>query len=242
VTTGYEPLNTLKPVGDNIWVVDGPHISFYGLPFSTRMTVIRLANGELFVHSPIALTDELKSEVSALGKVRHLVSPNWIHYAYIADWQKAFADTVAWASPNVRPRAIKYKADIAFDRDLGGVAEPEWGDKIDQLIAYGSKAHVEVVFFHKASKTLILTDLIENFEKQKLPWWLRHIIRIAGNVDPDGKAPIDMRLSFNRGKEKLRAAVQQMIDWGPERVILAHGRWYERDAVKELRRAFRWVL
>ena len=106
MTTGYEPLNTLKPVGDDIWTVDGPHISFYGLPFSTRMTVIRLANGELFIHSPIALTAELKAEVLALGAVRHLVSPNWIHYAYIADWQKAFADTVAWASPNVRPRAI----------------------------------------------------------------------------------------------------------------------------------------
>jgi hypothetical protein len=242
VTTGYEPLNTLKPVGDDIWVVDGPHISFYGLPFSTRMTVIRLASGDLFIHSPIALTDGLKAEVSALGEVKHLVSPNWIHYAYIADWQKAFADTVAWASPNVRPRAIKYKVDIAFDRDLGEVAEPEWADEIDQLIAFGSKAHVEVVFFHKASKTLILTDLIENFEKKKLPWWFRFMIGLAGNVDPDGKAPVDMRMSFIGGKAKLRVAVQQMIEWGPERVILAHGRWYERDGIKELRRAFRWVL
>ncbi len=240
--TGYEPLNTLKPVGDNIWIVDGPHIAFYGLPFSTRMTIIRLANGELFIHSPIALTDDLKAEVSALGKVRHLVSPNWIHYAYIADWQKAFADTVAWASPNVRMRAVKHKVDIAFDRDLGEVAEPDWTEEIDQLIVFGSKVHVEVVFFHKASKTLILTDLIENFEKPKLPWWLRFAIGLAGNVDPDGKAPIDMRMSFLGGKSKLRVAVQQMIDWAPERVILAHGRWYERDGTIELRRAFRWVL
>ncbi len=240
--TGYEPLNTLKPVGENIWIVDGPHISFYGLPFSTRMTVIRLASGDLFIHSPIALTDALKSEVSALGKVRHLISPNWIHYAYIADWQKAFTDTIAWAPPNVRARAIKHKVDIAFDRDLGEVAEPDWAEEIDQLVAFGSKTHVEVVFFHKASKTLILTDLIENFEKPKLPRWLRFMIGLAGNVDPDGKAPIDMRMSFLGGKAKLRAAVQQMIDWAPERIILAHGRWYERDGTIELRRAFRWVL
>jgi hypothetical protein len=33
-----------------------------------------------------------------------------------------------------------------------------------------------------------------------------------------------------------------MIAWNPERVILAHGRWYERDGAQELRRAFRWVL
>ena len=242
MTTGYEPLNTLKPVGDDIWIVDGPHISFYGLPFSTRMTVIRLASGDLLIHSPTVLTDGLEAEVTALGNVRHLVSPNWIHYAYIADWQKAFIGTVAWASPNVRPRALKYEVDIAFDRDLGEVAEPEWADEVDQLIVHGSRAHVEVVFFHKASKTLILTDLIENFEKPKLPWWLRYVIGLAGNVDPDGKAPVDMRMSFIGGKAKLRAAVQQMIDWGPEQVVLAHGRWYERDGTKELRRAFRWVL
>lgn len=242
MTTGYEPLNTLKPVGDNIWIADGPHIKFYGMPFSTRMTVIRLANGDLFIHSPIALTDGLKAEVAALGRVRHLVSPNWIHYAYIADWQEAFADTFAWAAPNVRARAVKYKVDIEFDRDLGEMAEADWAGEIEQVIVHGSKAHVEVVFFHNTSKTLILTDLIENFESQKLPWWLRPIIWIAGNVDPDGKTPVDMRMTFKRGKPELRAAVEKMIAWGPERIILAHGRWYERDAVAELHRAFRWVL
>jgi hypothetical protein len=33
-----------------------------------------------------------------------------------------------------------------------------------------------------------------------------------------------------------------MIGWAPERIILAHGRWYPRDGVAELERAFRWVL
>ncbi len=76
--TGYEPLNTPKPVADNIWVVDGEAISFYGLPFTTRMTIVRLSNGDLFIHSPIALTKALRQQVELLGTVRHLVSPNWI--------------------------------------------------------------------------------------------------------------------------------------------------------------------
>jgi hypothetical protein len=33
-----------------------------------------------------------------------------------------------------------------------------------------------------------------------------------------------------------------MMAWEPERIIIAHGRWYEGNAVAELRRAFRWVL
>jgi hypothetical protein len=32
-----------------------------------------------------------------------------------------------------------------------------------------------------------------------------------------------------------------MIAWEPERVILAHGRWYDRAGAAELRRAFRDV-
>jgi hypothetical protein len=45
----------------------------------------------------------------------------------------------------------------------------------------------------------------------------------------------------NAGKA-VRTAAERMIAWNPERVIMAHGRWYDGNAVAELRRAFRWVL
>jgi len=240
--TGYEPLNIPKQVDDNIWVVDGEVIRFYGLPFTTRMTLVRLSNGDLLVHSPIALTTELKEHVEKLGAVRHLISPNWIHYAFISEWAQAFPNTIAWASPGVKERAGKYNSPVIFDRDLGEVAETEWSGEIEQMIVHGHMIHHEVVFFHNASKTLILTDLIENFEAGKISWWLRPLVWFAGILDPDGKAPVDMRLGFYKGKSELRVAVQKMIMWHPERIILAHGRWYQSNGLAELRRAFRWVL
>lgn len=238
----YSPINQLKPVGENIWIVDGEAIDFYGLPFTTRMTIIRLKNGDLFCHSPIGLTKDLAQQVKQLGNVRHLVSPNWIHYAYIPEWVKEFENTIAWASPNVRARAKKFKVDIKFDDDLAESADRAWAEEIEQIIVRGSKGHIEVVFFHKPSKTLILTDLIENFEPQKISWAFRLLAKFAGNLDPDGKAPIDMRLSFLFGKKKLKQAVEQMLTWQPEKVILSHGRWYETDAIGQLKRSFRWVL
>jgi hypothetical protein len=51
-----------------------------------------------------------------------------------------------------------------------------------------------------------------------------------------------MRIGFLRQRKAVRVAVRRMIAWEPERIIIAHGRWYERDATVELRRAFRWVL
>jgi len=89
----YQPINTLKLVDENIWIVDGSvvRMAMYGMmiPFSTRMTIVRLNNGELWCHSPIALTEGLKTEIDSLGLVRHLISPNKIHYVHISTWAKA---------------------------------------------------------------------------------------------------------------------------------------------------------
>lgn len=244
--TGYEPLFTLKPAGPEIWVVDGPSIDFYGLPFSTRMTVVRLADGGLWVHSPIPLEGALAAELAALGPVQALVAPNWIHYYYLPQWQARFPSAQTWAAPGVQARAAKAGLTIRVDHTLGAEeAAAGWSGEIAALLVEGSSVHHEAVFFHKVSKTLVLTDLIENFEAAKLPRWARPLVWLAGTRDPDGKAPIDMRWSFRLkrgGMARLRAALAVMLEWAPERVIVAHGRWYPQDGVKELRRAFRWAL
>lgn len=99
----------------------------------------------------------------------------------------------------------------------------------------------EAVFFHLKSRTLLLTDLIENFETERIGSPLMRFLTWIGGVrDPDGSTPRDMRLTFRRDKAALKAAVTCMIGWDPERIILAHGRWYDRNGRAELERAFRW--
>jgi hypothetical protein len=89
----------------------------------------------------------------------------------------------------------------------------------------------------------VITDLIENFEPKKLGFGLmRWLTWLGGVQDPDGQMPRDMRLTFSRHRMQLRRAIETMITWQPERIILAHGRWYDADATNELRRAFRWLL
>src|SRR3546814_4013897 len=87
----YPPLNTLKPVTDGLWIVDGPVIRFGmpwpKMPFPTRMTVIRLEGG-LVVHSPTALTADLEAEIELLGPPRWIVGPNRIHYRWIPEWRE----------------------------------------------------------------------------------------------------------------------------------------------------------
>lgn len=241
----YEPINTLKPVAENIWIVDGPviHMQMYRLqvPFTTRMTVVRLDNEDLFLHSPTKLHPALQEEIEALGTIKHLVSPNKIHYAHVLTWGEAYPDAIKWASPGVRERAKSVGLQVRFDRELAEEPNPPWATEIDQLVFQGSRFMEEYVFFHKASRTLILTDLIENFEAERVSRGWRLLVRLAGSMHPDGKAPLDLRMTF-RGREKqAQVAVRQMLAWQPERVLLAHGRWYPANGVAELRRAFRWV-
>ena len=92
----YEPINVYKPVAPNIGIVDGPfeYLTVGGLkmplPFTTRMTVVHLSNGDLFLHSPIKFDETLAKELNGLWRVRHLISPNQFHYAHIGEWAKAF--------------------------------------------------------------------------------------------------------------------------------------------------------
>lgn len=207
------------------------------------MTVVRLDNGDVWLHSPTAFDEALAQELRALGRVKHLIAPNWIHYAYIAEWQSVFPEAVAWAAPGVAKRAASRKIEMRIDYDLKPAkAEAPWQGQLEQMVVQGSRVHQEAVFFHKASKTLILTDLIENFESQNVPWWMRMFAGLANIMDPDGQMPRDMRMTFRGQYHTLRAAVERMLSWQPDRIILAHGRWYEVDAEAELRRAFRFVF
>ena len=104
----YEPINSYKPLAPNIGIADGPieRVGLLGMkmpwPFTTRMTVVQLASGDLFLHSPIAFDAALAKRLRSLGRVRHLVSPNRGHYAHIGEWAREFPDAIAWASPGVR--------------------------------------------------------------------------------------------------------------------------------------------
>lgn len=141
----------------------------------------------------------------------------------------------------MRERAASQHIEVIFDADLDDAPPPAWAGTIDQLRFVGSRLIEEIVFFHRPASTLILADLIENFEPSRLSTPMRWLARLGGVLDPDGKAPLDMRLTFIGHKDRARACLARMLAWQPRRVILAHGRCYFDHAGTELRRAFRWL-
>lgn len=239
----YPPLNVLKPIADDVWIVDGPVVHMrYGigtLPFSTRMTIVRLRGGRLWIHSPTELTDDLKAAVAGLGEVAFLIAPNRLHWVYLGAWQTAFPAVETHVAPKVEANADE--GGFRVDRMLAAEPAEGWAGEIDQVLVPGSFM-TEVDFFHRPSRTLVLTDLIENFEADHVHGLLSEtVMGIGGVLDPHGSTPRDLRMTFLAHKAEVRQAAEVMVGWAPERVILSHGRCYLDNGTEELRRALAWT-
>ena len=226
----------LEQIDQSVWLVEGDTVSFLTFPYSTRMAIVRLADGDLWVWSPTRLDEELAAAVRELGPVRHLVAPNKIHHLFLSEWAREWPEARLYAAPGLTGK----RRDLDFAAELGDEPPAEWKEEIDQVVFRGSFFVDEVVFFHRASRTLFVTDLIQKFEPQAIPAWQRWIMRLNSLVGPDGSTPREWRLAFlNRGP--ARAALRKALDWDPERIVIAHGTWVRRDGRAALARSLAWL-
>jgi Domain of unknown function (DUF4336) len=95
----------LKQFGHEIWTADGPDVVVVGFRYPTRMAVIKLTDGSLFIWSPIQLMDSLRPEVEALGQVRYIIAPNSLHHLFLREWKRAYPRAKVYAPPGLRRSA-----------------------------------------------------------------------------------------------------------------------------------------
>jgi hypothetical protein len=226
----------LKDFGREIWTVDGPNVAVIGFRYPTRMAVIRLSDGGLFIWSPIQLTDSLRAEVNAAGEVRHIIAPNSLHHLFLREWKHAYSGAKIYAPPGLR----KKREDIVFDADLGSAPSPDWVGEIDQVLMHGNLITTEVVFFHARSGTVLFTDLIQQIPANLISGWRTIVAKLDLMVGPEPSVPRKFRAAFtNRGA--ARESLERILAWPAEKVLMAHGTPVENDARSYLRRAFGWL-
>jgi len=231
----------LQPLGPNLWVADGGAVSFFGFDYPTRMTVVRLDDGGLWLWSPTEIGTELQAEVRALGPVRHLVSPNKLHHLFLGAWRASFPDAKLWGTQSTIARfpALNFSGALTDD------PPSDWAGQIDQFHFNNSPLLDEVLFFHRQSRTAMIADLSQPFSQEFLerhwPGWLRWIARRAKMVEGWGYPPIELRFSFRR-RAAARAKVLALIAEDPASVVVAHGEIVPCGGAAFLRRAFSWLL
>lgn len=226
----------LEEFGPSIYSADGPAVSFYGFPYPTRMAVVRLSDSSVWVWSPIALSDELVNAITAIGPVRHIVSPNKIHHLFLAEWAERWPKARLYAPPGLANR----RRDLSFDEELGDEPNPAWAADIDQVIFRGSLAMEEVVFFHRASRTAIICDLIQRHPEAAMKGWKGMLMRLDSLVGKDGSTPREWRASFIR-RSKARKAREKVLGWQPDRLLIAHGECAQDGATSVIDQALGWI-
>ena len=230
----------LKEHAPGLWTADGQVDK--GVPkflqkydFSTRMTVIRLTDGGLFLHSPIRLDGGLRAELDGLGEVRAIVAPNKFHHLFAGDACAAYPNAKLYGALGL---PLKRK-DLKFAGMLGDEPRPEWRGDIEQRTIKGASMLNEVAFFHPASRTLILTDLVFNVPKDR-PWGIPLVFRLMGAGGRCG--PHRFVRWMIRDKEGARESLGLIMRWDFDRVIVAHGDVIEGGGHKKVRDAFGFIL
>jgi len=223
----------MRELDENLWVQEVP-FGFLGIRVGARMTVVRLADGSLFLHSPVALDETLRKDLDALGPVRWVVAPNKFHHLFIAPYRDAYPDARLYAAPGLREK----RSHLPFDAELSDLAPPEWKDQIDQQILHGMPQINEVAFLHRASRTLILTDAAFNvFEVESLPTQL--FFRLMGVYKRFGASKLYRRMV--RDPVATRRAIDTILRWNFERIIVSHGIVLQRGGPRMLRAAWSWL-
>ena len=222
----------LRALDQDLWVADRP-LRLAGCAFGTRATLVRLADGGLFVHCPVSLEGGLQAEIEALGPVRHLVAANKMHYRWLAENAAAFPD----ATVHLAPGLAEKRAELPRGETLGGGPGP-WSADLDKLRVGGVPTLEETVFLHRKSRTLMLTDLAFNLRAPR-PLFERVMLRMLGAWDHFG--PSRLAKSFMRDKKRLRADLDRILAWDFDRVVLTHGEIVEKDGRELLRDAYAFV-
>jgi hypothetical protein len=222
----------LQAVDNDLWVAEAS-LRFLGVQLGRRMAVIRLRSGDLLIHSPAPLDEELRRELHQLGPVRFVVPASWLHgHLYMEQYAAAFPGAELFAAPGLRKR----RRDLAFVGDLQDHPDPRWADDLDQAAFRGQRVSPEIVFFHRPSGTLIVGDLVWNVTPRMSPaarLW-------AGWLTGVRPTPA-FRLSIH-DRSAAEASVRRVLEWNFDRILIGHGEMVECGGHEAFASAYAWLL
>jgi len=224
----------LRKLAENLWVEERSQ-RFYGLEVGTRMTVMRLADGSLLLHSPVSIDPQLRRELDSLGTVRYAVAPNRFHHLYAGEVETAYPEARLWVAPGVERK----RPDLEFVGVLGDEAPEEWQDEVEQVFFRGRPFENEVSFLHRPSRTLVLCDLAFNFGPHA-PLATRLLMRLVGGYGRFGPTRLDPILI--RDRPAARRSFERILAWDFDRVVIAHGEVLEAGGPAALRAGYDWLL
>jgi hypothetical protein len=213
-----------------IWTAVAP-FKLAGVEFGTRMTIVQIGDDGLALISPCPIDEVLAAELRTLGTVRALIAPNAFHYLYLMDAAERYPDAALFVAEGVAKKLANLPPDAIT---LSAESDPLWKAELEQCRLEGAPMTNEVIFFHRPSQTLILTDLCFNFDPPP-QGWAGIFLRLMG---VHGRLAVSRLMRFAlKDRAKVRPVIQRILDWDFERIIVTHGAIVTRDAHRLFREA-----
>ena len=222
----------LQQLDTDIWCLDQA-FSLKGLEIGTRTTVVRLGDGSLWLHSPGPDTGAAYRALIREGEVRHLVAPNAFHYLYLEQASRLFPQALLWG-----PGAVARKRPRLTLQRLSDEPPPAWDTDLD-LQALKGLVSQEYAFYHRPSRSLILTDLLFHlFPEGALSRLLLGLGGVSGQLTGSG---LVSRI-WLRDRRALHQSLKAVAAWDFQRILMSHGRIVEVDARQRFNQALDWIL
>lgn len=217
-----------------LWLVEHP-LTAAGMELGRRTTVVRLADGGLWLHSVGRPERAVVARLEALGPVRFLVAASPFHHRWLDDWRSIASQAELHGAPGLPAK----RDDLAFDAVLGEEPDPRWAADLDQAAFHGGPRFTEIEFLHRPSRTLILTDLCFDLPPGR-GLVTGFFARLLGYHDRFATSRLLRLLVPDR--DAARASVERILEWDFDRIVIGHGRVKETGGKAALRDAFAWLL
>jgi hypothetical protein len=217
----------LRSLAENMWVVDGT-IQMPPGPLPRRMTIARLASGDLVVFSAIALDDAAMSEIDALGRPAFLVVPNAFHRQDAPEWKRRYPEMRVVAPELARPAVEEV---VKVDDTVGDFGDPT----VRFVQVAGTEGESALMVHHQSSATLVVNDLIANVQDSR--GIMKLVLSLMGFA---GSRPQVPRMFKKRAVNDADLVAKQFREWaatpGLVRIVVSHGAIIEEGAALLLQR------
>ncbi|KAJ7033149.1 hypothetical protein C8F04DRAFT_631126 [Mycena alexandri] len=228
------PELVIRQVTPDITTFSKPFTRFHILPFGGRSTAVRLSTGDVWVLASTPLTPDTKAAIDNLGPVKWIMGADAVHHLFLAQFKQAYpnAKVIGVEALVAKKEAEGWKLDGAYGADA---PDTKYGFEEEISACYFSGfANKDVAWFHIASKTLIVADLLfnlpgtEQYSKSKSS----SKVPLFSKLDPWGS--VHKHFVWGQGKDKaaMTRDAKTVLGWAPERAIMCHGDVIETGATE----------
>jgi hypothetical protein len=205
----------LTPFAEGVWYDTAP-VHFLGMRLTATMTVLRIEDGDLLLHSPLPMTAERRAAVESLGRVAHLYAPNTFHHQWIGEWSQAFSEARVHA-PEV---LAKKRPDLRVDRHHDGEHPSRFSALVEEIPIEGFRL-AETALVYRPGRTAVVTDLVHNIGRPA-HLWTKIYSSLMGFYDRVALSRVIRWTAFS-DRGAARRGVDRLLDHAFDGLVVGHG-------------------